>query len=54
MTDEQLYYMTSDRSKEELDQLLVGDINREAADMPICEEKVKEASEMKLNKIFKG
>jgi hypothetical protein len=54
MTDEQLYYMTSDRSKEELDLLLVGDINREAADIPKCEEKVKEASEMKLNKIFKG
>lgn len=54
MTDEQLYYMTSERSKKELDRLLIGNVNREAADMPICEEKVKEAEGMKLNKIFKG
>ena len=54
LTDEQLFYMMTDESKKALDQLLIGDMNRMSANMPVDEVKEKEASEMKLNKIFKG
>ena len=54
MTDEQLHYMMTDESKEALDRLLISDVNRSSENMPILEEKVKEAEGMKLKKIFKG
>jgi Fic family protein len=54
MTDEQLHYMMTDDSKRALDELLIGDVNREAFNIHAEEEKIKEAESMKLKKIFKG